>query len=1078
MNIRNTKLGHDFLIPSSTESSHSAISLRPNSKDLSRSQPTSTIDDLLGGLAHLLGGNLKIPSSNNGSPIGSQSSSNQFNGLESNKIANFLSHISSNVNKNNNQAFRSPSPLIPNLIPRGPNGLPMMPNFSPNSNGLSHGPPKISSNGNYLLMPPSSSANLSPFQIPFIPLLSSSGTRPAAIPLNVGQNHMPMMSPPKSPKPNIISPPIPPSMHGLTKSDMDALLNQLINNNPNKTNAFNHLISKIVDRHDPLKDSLLPFNLNDTSKVFPPTIHASSTKEPQIITMEETPSVFEMVVQHQIGPSFSSTMDPILSTSSMIESSISSVTSASTIISTESLISALPDVTEIRNHHNQMIRVTNNAITKTTDVVYGKRIIPSTTQSPSSSTFSSTSILFQSSPSPSSSSSIFENSSLTTKTFQNGHIQSTANVINPTATLNSIAPSISSTSSSVLFGKPVVMQMPIENVKPKIRQFEPNKTLEGMNRLSGFEKSSIENHKSSESNQSSRTGSNSLTSTTSSSNKKSQARPYVRRPAFRPRPNVPIVRIDTCIVGDDSTCDPSLNEKCITELGLSSCQCRPGFARTIPRTNCTPVIALTLSFRVDKMSGNKIQFTRALLNSNSEEYQYLEYESIHAMNSLFSQTKSLQTDLMAVKINRFYTVGGRTIVNATVMLQNNETSALTNQKSSASINPTQNIKRVLQQELTQVIVDSNNNLGESQLAVDSPSNALARIDDLNECSSEDHNDCSKNARCINEFGGFRCECEPGYEDKFPDNKWQSGRVCLTCPRQYCSNRGECLIVKGERVCRCLANFIGSQCDIDAEVLGVAIGGSIAALVIIVITFICLYMWNQRFRQEQQKIEAMSAASGHTFSYLNKPLQTSTMSRLSMDERFGGRSWTHYSESQQHLLSSQSNINNGFYNSQSSNNTSTNTANHGTEHNHHHSNQNGSHVYAQPVRVIPTGNGNGVGSSSINNHHHLMPDYDPPSSGGSGASYGFHDSHSIWTAKSNRNSTQKKKSHRNGHEPFNVNQSQQHHHHRSGTISGMHEIHYPYKYDHYNETEFSTRELIYSPAHLYATNPRQSSHAFY
>lgn len=73
----------------------------------------------------------------------------------------------------------------------------------------------------------------------------------------------------------------------------------------------------------------------------------------------------------------------------------------------------------------------------------------------------------------------------------------------------------------------------------------------------------------------------------------------------------------------------------------------------------------------------------------------------------------------------------------------------------------------------------------------------------------------------------------------------------------------------------------------------------------------------------------------------------------------------------------------------------------------------------------------------------MPDYDPPSSGGSGASYGFHDSHSIWTAKSNRNSTQKKKSHRNGHEPFNVNQSQQHHHHRSGTISGMHEIHYPY-----------------------------------
>uniref|UniRef100_A0A1B0GGT4 EGF-like domain-containing protein n=1 Tax=Lutzomyia longipalpis TaxID=7200 RepID=A0A1B0GGT4_LUTLO len=50
------------------------------------------------------------------------------------------------------------------------------------------------------------------------------------------------------------------------------------------------------------------------------------------------------------------------------------------------------------------------------------------------------------------------------------------------------------------------------------------------------------------------------------------------RPHYRPRPQQqqPPVRIDTCIVGDDSTCDQAQNEKCKTDNGVSSCHCRPG----------------------------------------------------------------------------------------------------------------------------------------------------------------------------------------------------------------------------------------------------------------------------------------------------------------------------------------------------------------------------------------------------------------------------------------------------------------------------------------------------------------------
>lgn len=602
----------------------------------------------------------------------------------------------------------------------------------------------------------------------------------------------------------------------------------------NKTIA--NMMNKLNNDHKSDKihnDSLLPFNLNDTSRIHPsPTFSSLSTQqEPQIITMQEGPSVFEMVVKHKIGPSVSATTElgtrvqnikptstiPVMNTA-MVYYPLNSSTIGSGIQS-----SMISNITEIRNHHNhhhtQMLKVSApNTNTKLTDVVYGKR-----TQS----------VLVKQ---PTTTDQIFSPS----KTYLQAAIIQPTIISTPISTLSlnstlTTSTTAATTSATPTFGKPVIMQMPIENVKPKVGQFD-QQTLTDQFKYSSTSKGSmgnypIESKPSAKVNQIIPGQSNSNASLASSSMKKLQAKPYVRRPSFRPRPNVPIVRIDTCIVGDDSTCDVSLNEKCITELGLSSCQCRPGFARTIPRTNCIPVVSLAISFRVDKMSGNKVQFTRALLNSNSEEYQYLEYESIHALNSLFSQTKTMNTDLMAVKINRFYAVGGRTVVNATVSLRSNDT----------SIN-SQRIKRALQQELTQVIIDSNNNLGESSLSVDSSSNALTRIDDLNECSSIEHNDCSKNARCINDFGGFRCECELGYEDKFPDDKWQSGRICTTCSPQYCSNRGDCLIVKGERVCRCKANYIGSQCDIDVEVLGVAIGGSIAALVIIVITFICLYMW--------------------------------------------------------------------------------------------------------------------------------------------------------------------------------------------------------------------------------------------
>ena len=55
-------------------------------------------------------------------------------------------------------------------------------------------------------------------------------------------------------------------------------------------------------------------------------------------------------------------------------------------------------------------------------------------------------------------------------------------------------------------------------------------------------------------------------------------------------------------------------------------------------------------------------------------------------------------------------------------------------------------------------------------------------------------------------------------------------------------------------CRCQGSYRGQQCELDGEVLGVAVGASVAAVFIIILTLVLLCMWSRRWRQTQDKIE--------------------------------------------------------------------------------------------------------------------------------------------------------------------------------------------------------------------------------
>lgn len=352
------------------------------------------------------------------------------------------------------------------------------------------------------------------------------------------------------------------------------------------------------------------------------------------------------------------------------------------------------------------------------------------------------------------------------------------------------------------------------------------------------------------------------------------------RPHYRPRQPTqpPPVRIDTCIVGDDSTCDQTQNEKCKTDSGVSSCHCRPGFSRRKHRDPCRKIVSIVLSLRVDKFYERRVIWDQKLNDETSEPYQQLSYEALRAIDSAMSMTP-YSDEFMKAKVNKIYKGdasqgAGGVFVNLTLMLEENgETLRHT-------------LKNDVQRHLLGVIHRRNNNIGNSALFVESPPGSVSNLQDLDECSENDLNDCHMEAVCTNIFGSFRCECPVGLRDPWFDQPHRAGRECLTCSDTHCNNRGTCSYDQtGNQVCKCVGSYYGAQCEIDGEVLGVAIGASVVAVIIIVLTLICLVMWSRKWQREQKNAMVspvfgyMAGASVKTPSIGQAPYQVTLEDRM-------------------------------------------------------------------------------------------------------------------------------------------------------------------------------------------------------
>ncbi|OQV23280.1 hypothetical protein BV898_02731 [Hypsibius exemplaris] len=340
------------------------------------------------------------------------------------------------------------------------------------------------------------------------------------------------------------------------------------------------------------------------------------------------------------------------------------------------------------------------------------------------------------------------------------------------------------------------------------------------------------------------------------------------------------IKLETCSIGDDSTCTESFNEICrVDEDGAATCLCRLGSARLRIREQCRAVLSYFMYIRLNRLQDHELRYGPQFAGRRTRQYLSLERQVLLGVDSLMRAT-GFVNEYAGSKLNTFASISeDGLLANVTLNLF----------KSSTTTADPSNLPTVLQQTATEQLRLSQRRLGESSLYVGSLLTAIPGVQDINECLTPDLNDCPANAStCSNNIGSFSCTCRPGYGDRHASDPLRMGRSCETCEESYCNQHGICLLdSKGQKVCQCNGWYIGTTCQTDGQVVAVACGSSAIAVILIAITLVFLLRWSRSSassRGDPSSTLGRSEISANTFTYVKNSPPLTTLSQASLENK--------------------------------------------------------------------------------------------------------------------------------------------------------------------------------------------------